>query len=292
MRSAFDVLWIARYDYQKGWSLHPHHHSYFQIIHFLNGQGTMLRKDMQQAICAGDTHLICPGEIHGLLASSHIRTLDVKFEVHNKALQKELALAPPFVQWSEPGLAARFERIRAEGEAKQKYFRELCSALLQEIVYLYLRHEESNPVLSPADSLPDAQPQNELVQKFVAYIESNLAQQLTIKRIASDLGCSERSLRMHFHDALNLGPLHFLHVRRIAHAKALIEYSDYALKEISTMSGFQRVQHFNRVFKEVEGCTPAAWRDQYLRGIRKDVYINPRFSNQIWTQLNSRQPLA
>ncbi len=288
MQSAVDVLWIARYDYQKDWILRPHHHSYFQMIHFLNGTGTVTRKDEPLSIASGDTHLFRPREVHGLVASSQIRTLDVKFEVKSRALQRELSLAPALVQWKDPRLAARFEKIRAEGEAKQQFFRELCSSLLQEILYLYLRHGQSGAVSSFADSLPDAPPQKELLQKTTNYVEANIGKPLSVKRIANELGCSERSLRMHFQDGLNMSPLQFLHLRRIAFAKSLIEYSDYALKEIAILSGFQRVQHFNRVFKQVEGCTPASWRDNYLSGVRKDVYINPAFSNQIWTELNSK----
>ena len=288
MQSAVDVLWIARYDYQKDWILRSHHHSYFQIIHFLNGKGTVMRRDEEHPIASGDTHLIRPGEVHGLSAASQIRTLDVKFEVKARVLHRELSLAPPLVQWKDSGLAARFERIRAEGEGKQHYFRELCASLLQEILYLYLRHGQSGAVSSFTDPLPDAPPQNELLQKTTNYVEANIGKPLTVKRIAAELGCSERSLRMHFQDGLKMSPLQFLHLRRIAYAKSLIEYSNYALKEIAILSGFQRVQHFNRVFKEVEGRTPASWRDNYLSGVRKDVYINPAFSNQILTELNSK----
>ena len=35
-----DVLWIARYDYQAGWALRPHHHTYFQMIFVVDGKGT------------------------------------------------------------------------------------------------------------------------------------------------------------------------------------------------------------------------------------------------------------
>jgi AraC-like DNA-binding protein len=69
----------------------------------------------------------------------------------------------------------------------------------------------------------------------------------------------------------------------VARAKELIEYSDYALKEIAEAVGFKTVHHFTRTFTATEGLSPGAWRRKYLEGIRKDVCINPSFSNMNWT---------
>ena len=55
------------------------------------------------------------------------------------------------------------------------------------------------------------------------------------------------------------------------------------LKEIAEQVGFQTVHHFTRHFTAAEGSSPAAWRREYLGGIRKDVYINPKFENRILT---------
>ena len=65
-------------------------------------------------------------------------------------------------------------------------------------------------------------------------------------------------------------PLEFLQRHRIGQAKLLIQYSDYTLKEIAERVGFQTVHHFT-------------WHFTALEGIRKDVYINPRFENRIFT---------
>jgi hypothetical protein len=43
------------------------------------------------------------------------------------------------------------------------------------------------------------------------------------------------------------------------------------------------VHHFTRLFTAMEGKSPAAWRRVYLEGIRKDVYIHPRFANRSFT---------
>lgn len=274
-----DVLWIARYDYRPGWTLRTHRHKHFQMIFFLDGKGTFTIKDTAFPIHSSQLFLIHPGETHGLRARSMVRTLDVKFRVSDGPLARQLRRAASELPWNEPGLSGRLERIRAEGELKTLFYRELCSVLLTEILYLFLR-QKPNSAQQQLD--PDAQPpaHDPILERATACIRGSYQQQLSVREIASASGCTERTLRLHFHAAMQLGPLHFLQRFRIAKAKSLIQYSDYALKEIAEQVGFQTVHHFTRIFSSVEGRSPAAWRREYLEGIRKDVYINPRFENR------------
>ena len=282
-RAGVDVLWIARYDYRKGWALRPHHHSYFQLIHFLSGKGTLRVGGCEHAISGGETVLIKPGVVHGLRVESLLGTFDVKFRVTAKVLERSLVRAESLMEWREPGLVARFEKIRQEGEHKRPYYREVCSSLLQEMLYQYLRRQHPDAAPPTTEPIPEAPPHDDLLQKTNSFLRANVGRQLTVREIARELGCSDRSLRMHFQRSLGISPLEHVHAFRIESAKSLIEFSDYSLKEVAGMVGFRNVQHFSRVFKQLANSTPAAWRDEYLQGVRKDVVINPMFSNQNWT---------
>jgi AraC family transcriptional regulator of arabinose operon len=286
-RAGVDVLWIARYDYRKGWALRPHCHDYFQLIHFLSGRGILRIAGRQHVIHGGETLLVKPGEVHSLRADSLVCTFDVKFRVAAKRFADLLKTAPALVHWNEPGLVARFENIRQEGERKRHYYREICSAQLQEILYRFLRQHDGTDAPAHPEITPEVPTLDELLQKATSYLRANLGRQLTVREIARELGVSDRLLRMHFQRSLGISPLEHLHAFRIAHAKSLIEFSGYSLKEIARLSGFQNVQHFSRVFKQVANLTPAAWRDEFLQGVRRDVVINPMFSNQNWTTRTS-----
>jgi AraC-like DNA-binding protein len=279
-----DVLWIARYDYRAGWSLRLHQHDYLQMILFLDGMGEFMSGDRTIPIRGGELFLIRSGETHGLRAKTLMRTLDVKFRVVSGAFEKRLQQAATFVQCKDPGMAARLERIRAEGEHKPTYYRELCSVLLTEILYLYLR-QNALGAQPDATAVNDAAAaaHDQLLERALACIRSRHSEPLTVKEIARTAGCTDRTLRLHFHALLQTAPLAFLQRHRVAQAKALIQYSDYTLKEIAEQAGFQTVHHFTRHFTAVEGSSPAAWRRDYLGGIRKDVYINPEFENRIYT---------
>ena len=283
-----DVLWIARYDYGRGWSLRMHRHDYLQMILFLDGKGVFTVDGEPFPIRAGELFLIRSGENHGLRADSPVRTLDVKFRVAAGSLATALRRANRVLQWTGPSLAARLERIRSEGEQKSAFYREMCSILLTEILYSYLRQDQHG--VSFDDSVPVSETASHdlVLQRAIDCIRGQYRQSLTIREIARVAGCTDRTLRLHFHDVMHMKPLAFLQRYRIAQAKLLIQYSDYTLKEIAEQAGFQTVHHFTRLFTKLEGRGPAQWRREYLEGIRKDVCINPKFKNRIVTEEQSR----
>ncbi len=278
-----DVLWIARYDYGPGWVLRLHDHNYLQMILFLDGKGEFTVGDQLFPVRGGELFLIRSGETHGFRAESLVRTLDVKFRVRPGSLLRRLRRAATVLQWNEPALAARLERIRAEGDQKSLFYRELCSVLLTELLYLYLRQDQHGlPSAGSADETGTA-PHDSVLGRALGCIRAGFQTRLTIREIARSAGCTERTLRLHFHAAMHMRPLTYLQRYRIAKAKTLIQYSDYALKDVAEQVGFQTVHHFTRLFTATEGRSPAAWRREYLEGIRKDVYINPQFENRIFT---------
>ena len=283
-----DVLWIARYDYRPGWSLPLHSHDYIQMILFLDGTGTFTIGEQAFPIRGGELFLIRSGETHGLRAASLVRTLDVKFRVEPGELSQLLGSAARMLEWHEPSLAARLERIRTEGEQKPPHYRELCSILLTEILYLYIR-QDLRTELSDEASLDAVLPRDQLLERAVACVRSKYQTQLTVRDIASAAGCTDRTLRLHFQNVIQMRPLAYLQRHRITQAKLLIQHSDYSLKEIAEQVGFQTVHHFTRLFTAMEGRSPAVWRREYLEGIRKDVYINPTFENRIFTVEDGRE---
>jgi AraC-like DNA-binding protein len=283
LKTGVDVLWIARYDYRAGWSLRLHEHDYFQIILFLDGKGVFTLGRQTLPIVGGELFLIPAGEIHGLRADSRIRTLDVKFRVAPGALERAIRGAVHCAHWKDAGIAGRLERIRAEGEQKLPYYREICGSLLSEILMLCLRQ---GPARASAEDASAAAPEilnDPLIDRALACVRSKHSEQLTVREIARAADCTERTLRQHFHARVGIAPLAFLQRHRIARAKELIRYSDYTLKEVAEQVGFRTVHHFTRHFAAIEGQSPAAWRLHHVEGIRKNIYIDPEFENRILT---------
>lgn len=282
-RLPVDVLWIARYDYSAGWTLQSHQHNYHQMILFLDGKGEFTVEGQPPQIHGGELFLIRAGETHGFRAETLVRTLDVKFRLAPGILAKSLETAARSLPSFGPGAAALLERIRTEGEIKSPLYRELCSVLLTEILYLYLRQDPNGTAQPEGSATAQIAMRDPILQRAIACIRAEYHRPLTVRQIAAVSGCTDRTLRLHFQEVLQTRPLTFLQRHRIDQARALLQYSDYTLKAIAAQVGFQTVHHFTRLFTALEKRSPAAWRKECLEGIRKDVYINPDFENRILT---------
>lgn len=277
-----EVYWTARFDYQPRWTLRLHRHSFFQIICFRDGEGRFFLDGGEYPLSAGMVFLIKPGQIHGLRASSLVRTLDIKFKIGDAGLKRRLLAARSFIT-KEGRLPSLVEQIRREGEHRGLFFRELCDVYLLEFLIGYLRESagiSDMPKTADESVLPVSRADG-FTGRAIEFIRRHYAEDLTGECIAKSLGVSDRYLRQRFKEAVGMPPIHYLARYRVEKAKDRIQYSGDPLKVIAETTGFKSIHHFNHVFAEIVGDTPGAWRRRYRDGICKDVCIDPRFSNVI-----------
>jgi AraC-like DNA-binding protein len=276
-----DVLWTARYDYQPEWKLERHRHSHFQMIYCLGGAGRFFLEDREYPLAQGSVFLIKPKYEHGLSPSTLVKTLDLKFTVKDRDLRQSLMKASEVAEERDSGIASLFEQIRSEGERQNPLYREMCSVFLLQILIRYLRHTRHPDGAvdgRPVDAVGDP-PRDSVAREAMAFIQANYSADLSLSRIAQAVGRSDRRVRQRFEESTGASPMRYLTQYRVRKAMELIQYSDYALKDVAGLVGFKSIHHFTRVFHEVAGATPGAWRRKYQAGICKDVVIDPRFSN-------------
>lgn len=283
LTSLAQVLWTARYDYQPQWRLAEHKHEYFQMIYFVSGSGNVRLREKNLPIVSGSLLLIKPRFLHGLNPDTLVKTLDVKFVVNDGWMRRLLLEADETLNETKPWIADKFEQIRHEGERKGPFYRELCSTYLLELLLCYLRATGSGKE-TPAPELVDRELTSDwIVQQAAEYIRDHHAEDCSLTDISRVVGRSDRHVRQHFKDVLGVSPRRFLLRYRIQKAQQLIEFSDYAFKEIAEKVGFKSIHHFARSFHEICGETPGGWRKRYQAGVCKDVNIDPDFVNTNWT---------
>lgn len=103
----------------------------------------------------------------------------------------------------------------------------------------------------------DTSAKNEtLIDKIIRYVAENYTDNISLKKIAKELGYEERYLSRCFHNTV---PMHFskyVNLFRVDTAIALLQNTDLSISEVSMESGFQSIRSFNRVFYEITGKTP------------------------------------
>lgn len=282
--SLLEVLWTARYQYEKGSILDNHKHTYHQIICFLSGSGEATLDNVRHRYSSNNLLYCRPGVIHGIFPNQEVKTktLDIKFRVYDEGLNARLKDVRGFITDISPEIIEILESIRQEGIERKSYFKEIgCTRLLQ-LLYLLLRISEKNDSIKHDDKvvvLHDEQ--NSAAASIQNYINVHFPEDISIVSISKDLGYSRGYISQIFKKAYQCTVMDYVQLCRIEKAKELIAYSEYSLKQIFEAVGFKSIHHFTRVFKNLEGMSPGKWSLKECKGIRKDIYFDDSFNNSM-----------
>ena len=110
---------------------------------------------------------------------------------------------------------------------------------------------------------------NPKLRDAVLYIEGHYSENITLSDISANAGINHTTLTALMKEELGCTAIEYLMKYRITIAKKQLSFTDVPIKDISNMVGFKTVQHFNRIFKEISGTTPAEFRKAAVQK-RKD----------------------
>jgi AraC-like DNA-binding protein len=133
-------------------------------------------------------------------------------------------------------------------------------ARIYDLAALLIRNTNRTDELSGSD-------RKDLLYKVgcvVDYIEQNYMEPISLKSAADCAGFSEHYLSRLFNRAIG-SPFHlYLNKIRIKHAENRIILNDESISEIAFGCGFNSIPTFNRLFREMKGCTPLQYRKMRL----------------------------
>jgi AraC-like DNA-binding protein len=92
------------------------------------------------------------------------------------------------------------------------------------------------------------------------FIESRIGEKLSNSELAAIVNMAPNSFARLFKDEMNITLHNFIQNRKIAKACELFEHSNQTIENVSDILGFADRFHFSRVFKEVTGINPSAYR--------------------------------
>lgn len=145
------------------------------------------------------------------------------------------------MDWSEPG-----ERLRTSGLAHEL----LSHAILGQVgLREGLRLKGG---LAP-----------HLRRQLVEFIESHLADPLSLGQLAGICALSEYHFARMFRESFGLPPHQYLLARRLTHARHLLRTTRIAFGDIALDCGFASASHFSHRFRQVVGATPGEYRGAF-----------------------------
>ena len=112
---------------------------------------------------------------------------------------------------------------------------------------------------------------NPKLRDAVLYIEGHYGENITLSDISANAGINHTTLTALMKEELRCTAIEYLMKYRIIVSKKQLAFTDVPIKDIANMVGFKTVQHFNRIFKEKTGTTPAEFRKSAVQKRKVDI---------------------
>lgn len=126
---------------------------------------------------------------------------------------------------------------------------------------LLLDGSRAETALQPTPELARSA-RDDRVRRAALAMEQNLQHPLPVAEIARRVDVSARQLDRLFRAEFGAGPAAVHRAMRVEYGRWLLGASDRSVAEIALLAGFVDGAHFSRVFKEMTGLTPSAFRAQ------------------------------
>ena len=125
----------------------------------------------------------------------------------------------------------------------------LKNLMLDEFVHK-VRESKENPMISKT------------TQQCCDYIRTNVLRPLTVEEIAKEMGYTTYYFTKKFYKEMGIKVTDYIKQARIEYAKIALLTTKKSIQEISDSLQFGTRNYFSKVFHEIVGMTPAAYREK------------------------------
>lgn len=139
---------------------------------------------------------------------------------------------------------------------------EQCENIMRKIIgtYCHLVKECNHQDNSP------------LIKKVLAYIDTDLCTDLTLKTFSRHLNVNASYLSSLFSKEMGVSLTDYVNLCRIHHAQRLLLGTNLPIKSIAEQCGFSDIHYFSRLFKKIVEITPKAYRESYYLIDKRELY--------------------
>lgn len=151
--------------------------------------------------------------------------------------------------------------IRKAKEMENEYIRraESCTTVTElmtldrkmlEDFIIQVRRTNENPLISPA------------IREGCDFIRANIMKSFTLADVAKHVGYTEYYFTRKFNKEMGIRVNDFVKEAKVEYAKIQLLTTSQGIQEISDTLNFGNRTYFSKVFREITGMTPAAFRSQ------------------------------
>ncbi|MDR1176530.1 MAG: helix-turn-helix domain-containing protein [Treponema sp.] len=252
-------------------STFPHWHNEIEIVFACQGDLLVEYGGVKRLLRQGEIAVINSTEIHAVNSvdstdsREHIvfmLQISVQFfrtmSAHINSLRFLDRIEGPEAEEIRKYLLLVMDEEQNEREAKPAVIHGFCGL----IVALLLRHfcENISSEFPKNETSSDYNRNYDRLKKVLGFVNEHYAESPSLNEIAEIVYVSPYYLSHFFTRTMGMTYLQYLNYVKVTMAKQSLAATDDAVIDILSRSGFANTKTFNRVFREIVGCSPSEYR--------------------------------
>lgn len=254
-------LYAGKLERIKHWHEKPHSHPFCEIMYVLTGSGEVQISGNKYNVKKGDIVIYNPYAEHSE-ATVNDEGIELAFFGISGFQVGKLPQDCLIDEHTNPvlhtkGTDAQFEfyfRSLADEAYESKQYSDMTTRYIARIILIKILRLAN---ISETKLVP-----NSIFTRIHQYLSTNFARIESMDQVCSELNVSKYYLSQVFRQYMGTPPMHYVTLRRIAHAKKLLQETTLTATEIGEECGYKDHVLFFKAFKKLEGVTPQAYRRQ------------------------------
>jgi AraC-like DNA-binding protein len=246
----------------------PHWHEEIEIIYALENDLMIGLNNEVFTLQPRDIFIIGQGEVHFFPTSPQASLrLIIQFELlcfeSLATVMRNHRIMTPFLsaQTNHPihrDLERQLLNIKEEYQNKKEAYQLAIKAELYDLTVTILRKIPLEPYSSQERN--KYQKRLESLENVFKYVESNFTHSIKLAEVAKAANFSIFYFTRFFKGTTGMTFIQYLNNYRISIAIHYLETTTDPITEIAFQSGFESIKTFNRIFKQLKGCSPSNYK--------------------------------
>jgi len=251
-----------------------HRHAFYEFVYIDTGFTLHSHDGRTSVLTAGDLFAICPNETHSYSSAYHTNLYNCLFYLEElSGLSDEIMLLPgmgellhnnripfPVLHVGLPerrDLVLILEKMKWENQTRAAGWQLSLKSLLISFLIYYSRLYCTEQT---ARKSQDGGGYYTYIYRALEYIEQNYKKDIGGREIAECTGLSHDYVAKQFKNVLSMTPSEYIRRFRVAKSMELLKTTSLTAAEIAAAVGFGDISLYSRVFKQLIGITPTAFR--------------------------------
>jgi len=268
-----NVYQIGELGVESGYEIPNHTQICHEISFIVSGSGVMHCDGKEYPVKTGDINVVPYGKSHRIVVDENcdsIRFAYIGFLFNEEARYDSFKEITDFYENPSPCVASDTGEIRMlinmlinEIYSKPAYHSIVLESFLHQIiVYTYRLLSSIKTTIYVPDSSSNVL--GTAVYAVLKYVDNNILEVTSIKKIASELGYSQSYISHAFKDKIGMTLQDYICHKKVELALELMKYKKVNVTQIAEMLNYNTVQAFSKMFKKVMGMSPTEYQNQYL----------------------------